>query len=131
RDSAHVRAVGAAVVMTGRLDSVSDDLAMAVLALGGQSMNRALETVEDVTASGERDFEGLVVIVSTDLTDWHLQPARAMSTRRYRRNQPRARRATSESAPGSSKRWVAPRTTTRSFSVWSRARASWFKDSTW
>src|SRR5438105_2828660 len=73
QDSARVGAVGAAVVVTGCLDSVSDDLAMAVLALGREGVNGALEAVEDVMASGERDFEGLVIVVSADLTDWHLQ----------------------------------------------------------
>jgi hypothetical protein len=45
---------------------------MAVLAFGCEGVNGALEAVEDVMASRERDLECLVVVVSANLTDWHL-----------------------------------------------------------
>src|ERR1700674_3142264 len=70
-DAAHVSAVCAAVVAAGGFDSVSDDLAVTVLTLGRQRVNRTLEAVEDVMAAGQNDLEGLVVVVSADVADSH------------------------------------------------------------
>ncbi len=63
--------VCATIVVPARLDSVPQDLAVAVVALGCERVNGALEAVENMPATREKDLEGLVVVVSADLTDRH------------------------------------------------------------
>jgi hypothetical protein len=68
----HARAVSAAVEVTIRLHAVADDLHAAVLADGGEGVDRALEAVEGArTFPGHIYLEGLVVIVAADLALGH------------------------------------------------------------
>src|SRR5437879_1692832 len=67
-------AVRAAEELAVDLDAVADDLAAAVLAHRCHVVDGALEAVEGVVRAGGDDFEGLVVVVATDLTARHRAP---------------------------------------------------------
>src|SRR5262249_33187573 len=94
------------------LDAVADHRAVAVLASGGQEVDRALEAVEGAHLAFDDDVERLVVLVATDLAALHrcglLSLVRAA---RCSLNQSTDSRATSSSAPAPSNRCVAPATT--------------------
>src|SRR5262245_34207779 len=83
-DAARLRAVRAAIVVTSGLDAVAHDLAVAVLALGRQGVDRALKAVEDVPAAGQDDLESLVVVVPANVTDRHAGPPDGVPNRRGR-----------------------------------------------
>ena len=65
------RAVGTAVNAPVNLDAMTDDLARAVSTCRGQTMNGALEAVEDVACARSDNLKALVVVVSTDLAHCH------------------------------------------------------------
>src|SRR5437667_2139691 len=66
------RAVGAAVELAVLLDAVADDLAAAVRAGRGQGVDRALERIEGARpAPGRGHREGLVIIITTNITSCH------------------------------------------------------------
>lgn len=65
-------AMGTAVEGAIGLHPVPDDLATAMAALWGQSMDGALKTVEYVGLSIHPDFECLVILVSADFAFGHL-----------------------------------------------------------
>src|SRR5215213_6902344 len=68
----HARAVSAAVKRAVRLDAVPDHLDIAILAVGREGMNRALEAVESVRVpTGHTYLKGLIVLISTDLAYGH------------------------------------------------------------
>jgi hypothetical protein len=52
-------------------DSMTDNSASAVGTLGCQGVNRAFEAVEYVRHTGNRHFEGLIVVVSANFTESH------------------------------------------------------------
>src|SRR5437868_5728477 len=59
-----MRAIGATVEGVIGFDAVPDDLAPAVVADGGELMNRALKAVERVARAGRCNLEGQVIIVA-------------------------------------------------------------------
>ena len=61
----------AAVERAVRFDAVPDDLAVAVRARWREEMNRTLEAVEGVRCAALHHLEGLVVVVTADLTLSH------------------------------------------------------------
>ena len=65
-DSTHLGAMAAAVDLAIRLDAVSDDATIAVIAFGRERVNRALETVERVVFTIGDDLEGFVVIIAAN-----------------------------------------------------------------
>src|SRR5918994_3232195 len=70
--SRHTRAVGAAVEMAAGLDAVPDHLDVAVLAGGGEGVDRALETVEGVRVPiGRAYLKSFVVVVAADFALGH------------------------------------------------------------
>src|SRR5437879_6189158 len=71
-DAAHPRARRTAEHLVVRLDTVADDPATAVLAMRRQRVDRALEAVEDMTATISRHFHDLVVLVLAHLTARHI-----------------------------------------------------------
>ena len=68
----------AAVHRTACLDSMADDLAMAMPAGRCQRVNRAFEAVECARPTVHRDVERLVVIVSADITGRHRRSPRSV-----------------------------------------------------
>jgi len=67
--------MGAAVEVTLRLHAVADDLNTAMFTGRGEGVDGALEAVEGVrVATGQSNFESLVVLVTTDFTLSHLHP---------------------------------------------------------
>ena len=56
------------------LSAVTDHLTVAVLTHWSNGLNRALETVENVSRSKTNHFEGLVILVATHFTSGHLSP---------------------------------------------------------
>jgi hypothetical protein len=71
--SCHARTVGAAVEVTVRLNAVPDNLDAAVLADGGEGVDRALEAVERVRgAIGHSHLKALIVLISTHFALGHL-----------------------------------------------------------
>ena len=58
-------------------NSVTNNPAIAVLASGSQLIDRALETIKDVRAAVDIDFETLVVVVTANFTLSHTQSIRA------------------------------------------------------
>ena len=72
RDAAVPRAMGATIEPAIRLDPVSDDPTLAVIACRCEDMNRALETIENMCAAVLRsDFERLVVRVAAEFAGSH------------------------------------------------------------
>ena len=63
--------MGTAIDAIVRLDAVTDDAAIAMLANGGERMNGAFETVELARHAVHDDGEGIVVIVSAGFTFGH------------------------------------------------------------
>ncbi len=53
------------------LDAMAEDLATAVLADGGELLNRALKTVEDVVNASGYDFKGQVVVIPAHFAPGH------------------------------------------------------------
>jgi len=72
-------AVRAAVKVAARLDTVADNLAAAMIALGGQGMNRTLEAIKIMRDAGHHDFQRLVVIIPANFTLSHLSHNRSSS----------------------------------------------------
>src|SRR3546814_20138694 len=68
------RAMGTAVEMPVDLDTVTDDLAVAVLAGRGHAMNGAFEAVEDMAGASRDHLEALVIVVPTYLARCHRRP---------------------------------------------------------
>jgi hypothetical protein len=60
-----VRAIGAAEKIAAGFDAVADDLASAMVALGGKGVNGAFETIEEMRLAVLDDFQRLVIVVST------------------------------------------------------------------
>jgi len=60
-----------------RFDAVADDTAIAVRANRRQCVDRALETVEDVTLSANDYFKRLVILVFANFAFSHTQFVRA------------------------------------------------------
>jgi len=52
-------------------DAMANDPASAVLANRGNGLNGALETVECVARAGRNQVKTLVVVISTNFTNWH------------------------------------------------------------
>src|SRR5437899_3947727 len=71
-DAAHPRARRTAEHLVVRLVTVADDPATAALAMRRQRVDRALEAVEDMTATISRHFHDLVVLVLAHLTARHI-----------------------------------------------------------
>jgi hypothetical protein len=65
------RAESAAVERAIRLDSVSDNLAAAMLTHGRKLVDRAFKAVEHVMLTGSDHFERQVIVVAADLTFCH------------------------------------------------------------
>jgi hypothetical protein len=65
------RAVGTAVKGSLGLDTMANDLALAVLAHWGKLVNRTLKAVERMGVAGSDDLKGQIVIVAADLTSSH------------------------------------------------------------
>lgn len=65
--------MGATKEVTLDLHAVADDPAFAVLANRGHRLDRALEAVENMTYTGCRHLESLVVLVATNFTNGHVQ----------------------------------------------------------
>src|SRR4051812_11790673 len=74
-DSRGARAVRTAEVLPARFHALPDDRHLAVKAAWRERVDRALEAVEDVDSSSDRDLEGLVVLVAAALALLHA-PAR-------------------------------------------------------
>jgi hypothetical protein len=70
-DTLVLRAVIAAEHASLGFESVADDAHPTVSARGRETVNRALEAVEDMPPMGNQNFEGLVVVVAADFTDRH------------------------------------------------------------
>jgi hypothetical protein len=73
-DAFLMRTVGAAVAAPASFHAVADYFTATVLAFRCQGMNGALKAVEVVRDSIDEDFDGLVVLVSTDFTVFHNIP---------------------------------------------------------
>jgi hypothetical protein len=67
-------AMAAAIKAAARLDAVADDFASAMLALGRERMDRALEAIEIMGDAVDHDFERLVVFVTANFTTIHSDP---------------------------------------------------------
>jgi hypothetical protein len=65
------RAVGAAIKGATRFDTVSDDLAAAMIANGRELVDRALEAVESMLLSGSNHVKRKVIIVTAHFTRRH------------------------------------------------------------
>jgi hypothetical protein len=77
------RAVCAAVVVALGLDSMADDLASAVLAYRGQSVNGAFEAIKRVSLTRQPNLERLVVVITADFALCHcVRPPAAPSPAR-------------------------------------------------
>lgn len=70
-DALVLGAVRTAVKLSVGFDAMPDDAALAMIAAGCHCMNSALEAVEGHFARALNDLEGLVVIVSADVTSGH------------------------------------------------------------
>src|SRR4030095_13651877 len=66
--------MAATIKMTIRFNTVADDFATAMFALGRERMNGAFERVEDVRAASDSHFHGFVVVVSANFATWHRCP---------------------------------------------------------
>jgi hypothetical protein len=64
--------MSAAKEVTLDLHAVANDPAFAVLANRGHRLDRALEAVENMTCTGGRHLESLVVLVATNFTSRHV-----------------------------------------------------------
>jgi len=64
-------AIGATIKSILGLDTMSDDLAAAVIADGRKFMDCTLETVEGMTSTGRHHLEGQVIIVTAHFTFRH------------------------------------------------------------
>ena len=71
-----MRAIGATVEGVVGFNAVPDDLAPAVVADGGELMNRALKAVERVMLSAHHHLEGLVILVFANFACRHTQKFR-------------------------------------------------------
>jgi hypothetical protein len=65
-DALFMRAVAATIEIASRLNAVTDDFATTVLALGGQGVDRAFETIKIMRNAGDNDFQRFVVVVAAD-----------------------------------------------------------------
>ncbi|MGE5113486.1 MAG: hypothetical protein ACM3JB_21700 [Acidobacteriaceae bacterium] len=65
--------MSAAKEVTLDLHAVANDPTFAVLANRGHRLDRALEAVENMTCTGRRHLESLVVLVATNFTGRHVQ----------------------------------------------------------
>jgi hypothetical protein len=63
--------MSAAVKRVVALDSMSDDFAPAMRALGSQRMDRALEAVERMRPASEFDLERFIIFVPTSFASSH------------------------------------------------------------
>ena|SRR5207253_2734611 len=63
--------MGAAEEMPADLDSVSNDLALAMFTSWGYGFDRAFETVEHMFGSANRQLESFVIVISADFTLGH------------------------------------------------------------
>src|SRR5262249_15144862 len=66
------RAVGTAEEKPANLYAVSDHPALAMLANGRDSLNRAFEAIKSMSLPGSDQFKGLVILVTTNLTCGHI-----------------------------------------------------------
>src|SRR6185369_15474366 len=65
-----------------RLDPMADHAAAAVLALGSERVDRALEAVEDVRGALFHHLEALVIVVAAHFASRHSAPPSAAEVRR-------------------------------------------------
>jgi len=65
-------AMRSAIKRTGRLDTMSDDLAPAMRAFRSDGVNRALKAVEHMSTAGKKNLECFVVVVSAYFTLSHI-----------------------------------------------------------
>ena len=54
-----------------RLQAMADDLAAAMVAGRGQGVDRALETIEGVSAAAQGDLKGFVILIPADFALCH------------------------------------------------------------
>src|SRR5262249_6383250 len=70
-DAGLTRAVSAAEILAARLHTVPDDRHLALMASWCERVDRALERVERVRRTADRDIERLVVVVEADFAHFH------------------------------------------------------------
>jgi hypothetical protein len=64
-------AMGATIDFAAGLDSVADDVTIAMFALRRERVDRTLKAVERVAPAAQLHFEGFVIVISTDFTACH------------------------------------------------------------
>jgi hypothetical protein len=65
-DALFVRAVGTAIKYAIRFHAVPDNLAIAMIALWRESVDRALKAIKEMGFTIPDDFDGFVVIISAN-----------------------------------------------------------------